>query len=255
MVFGPITLLWFAVMAVGGTCSHRRSIRAFSLPSIRCTACQFPRRSTVAIGFVVLGAVFLAVTGAEALYADLGHFGRTADPVRLADVRAARTCVELYRAGGPGAGAPRRQSRTRSSCSIRIGRFFRSSFLATMATIIASQAVITGRLFAHAPGDPVGPAPATDRHHTSVIDRPGRSTCRKSTPCFCSACCCLSFYSAPRAMLATAYGIAVTGTMVTTVALAFIVVWKYWRWPRLGRRPADRCRSSSSTRFSLAQTS
>ena len=96
------------------------------------------------IAFFALAAVVLAVTGAEALYADMGHFGRRRDHSGLAVPRAAGLRAELSRAGRA---HPRRSAATsapRSSCSPRAGRGWPMVLLATAATVIASQAVITG---------------------------------------------------------------------------------------------------------------
>ena len=96
------------------------------------------------IGLVTLGAVFLAVTGGEALYADLGHFGRKPIQTRLARPGAAGAAAQLFRAGRAGAGASRARSTIRSSGWCRNALLLPMVVLATAATVIASQAVITG---------------------------------------------------------------------------------------------------------------
>ena len=118
-------------------------------------------------GFAVLGAVFLAVTGGEALYADMGHFGKPADPPRLVRARAAGAAAQLLRAGRAAA------------ASIRDGRhqpFFLLApswallplvGLATAAAIIASQALISGAFSLTRQAIQLGYAPRLDVEHTS----------------------------------------------------------------------------------------
>ncbi len=101
--------------------ADRRSIPRCSARSIRCTR---SRSSPTIRGsrFLALGAVVLAVTGTEALYADMGHFGAVADPPRVAVVRDAGAGAQLFRAGRAAARESRWRSRIRSTCSRRNGR-------------------------------------------------------------------------------------------------------------------------------------
>ena len=112
--FGPIILLWFAVLAAIGADLHRRAARACSPRSIRPTASAFLLHNGM-IGLTVLGLVFLAVTGAEALYADLGHFGRK--PIQAAWLGVALPALDpqLPGTGRAGARPARAPSRTPSS--------------------------------------------------------------------------------------------------------------------------------------------
>ena len=119
------------------------------------------------IGLITLGAVFLAVTGAEALYADLGHFGR--GPIQIAWLarRAAGAGAQLSRAGRAGARRSRRRSRTRSSCCIPDWALLPMVVLATAATVIASQAVITGAYSLTRQAIQLGLLPRLEIRHTS----------------------------------------------------------------------------------------
>ena len=182
------------------------------------------------MGFVVLGSVFLAVTGAEALYADMGHFGRK--PIQAAwlfVVLPALICNYL----GQGALILTDPKAVENPFYLLAPGWglLPLILLSTAATVIASQAVITGAFSLVEPGDPArAAAAARDRPHLATR-RKGRSTSRASTASCCSACwrwCCCSSSSDA---LANAYGIAVAGTMVMTTSLAFFVVWKLWRWP------------------------
>ena len=172
-LFGPVMLVWFVV--AGGARRRRRS------PATRrCCAALNPR---YAVGFFVdarlasasslLGAVFLAVTGAEALYADMGHFGRR--PIRLAwfGARAAGAGAQLFRPGRAAAARPGARSRTRSTCWRPTGRSIRWSCSRPLATIIASQAVISGAFSLTRQAMQLGYLPRLEIRHTSAArDRP-----------------------------------------------------------------------------------
>ena len=115
--FGPITVVWFLTLAVLGLTSivETPDIVAALDPS---HAVAFAYRSP-GLAFLALGAVFLTLTGGEALYADMGHFGPLPIRVGLVRARPAGADAELPRAGRPGAARSRRRSRTRSICSRR----------------------------------------------------------------------------------------------------------------------------------------
>ena len=137
---------------------------------------------TSRIAFFALAAVVLAVTGAEALYADMGHFGRPAI-TRGWLILVFPACVLSYL--GQGAlilDDPVGTSAARSSCSSPSGAGCRWSLLATAATVIASQAVITGAFSVASQAAQLGYLPRLRIAHTSAR-RSGRSTCRGSTGC------------------------------------------------------------------------
>ena len=112
--------------------------------------------------------------------------------------------------------------------------------LATAATVIASQAVITGAYSLTRQAIQLGLLPRLEIRHTSESACRARSTCRASTRCCSSACCCWSSLFGSSSALASAYGIAVTGTMVVTALMAFIVIWKAVEMAAVGRGAADR---------------
>ena len=118
--FGPITLVWFVAIAAAGIW-HIGQNPTVLLAFNPCYGVSFLLHHGI-IGFFTLGAVFLAVTGAEALYADLGHFGRGPDPVRLARGGAAGAHCSIISGRARWCSPIRRRSRTRSSCSIPTGR-------------------------------------------------------------------------------------------------------------------------------------
>ena len=172
------------------------------------------------IGFIVLGAVFLAVTGAEALYADMGHFGRR--PIQAAwlfIVLPALVCNYL----GQGAlilNDPKAVENPFYPMAPGWG-LVPLIFLSTAATVIASQAVITGAFSLASQAIQLGLLPRLEIVDTSSTQE-GQIFIPVRIGCFCSAfllwCCC----SAPPTRWPSAYGIAVSGTMVATTSLAFL---------------------------------
>ena len=119
-LFGPVMLVWFATLGLLGLAQIVQN------PSV--LAALDPRYAVGLFGhagwqaFVALGAIVLAVTGAEALYADMGHFGRTADPPRLVRPRPARPGPQLLRPGRPAPARARGARSTRSTTWPRAGR-------------------------------------------------------------------------------------------------------------------------------------
>ena len=133
--------------------------------------------------FLALGAVVLAVTGGEALYADMGHFG--ASPIRCAwfAVRAAGAGAELLRAGRAAAARTRPPIENPFYLLAPEWALLPLVVLATCATVIASQAVISGAFSLTRQAIQLGYCPRIEIQHTSRRARSGRSTCRSSTGC------------------------------------------------------------------------
>ena len=184
-------------------------------------------------GFVLLGSVVLAVTGAEALYADMGHFGRA--PIRRAWLRFVFPAL-LLNYFGQGAlllGTPGGDREPVLSASLRTGRSIRWSALASTATVIASQAVISGAFSLTRQAVQLGYLPRMLVRHTSEQrDRPGLCAGDERHPADGVVATVLGFRSSDA--LGGAYGIAVTGTMTVTTILAFIYLrwgagWPLWR--------------------------
>jgi KUP system potassium uptake protein len=180
------------------------------------------------IGLITLGAVFLAVTGAEALYADLGHFGKK--PIQTAWLVIVLPSLALNYLG-QGAlvlGNPR-----------AIDNPFFLMFpkwalvpmvvLATVATVIASQAVITGAYSLTRQAIQLGLMPRFEIRHTSEAHAGQIYIPRVNLLLLISVLLLVVLFQSSSA-LASAYGIAVTGTMVVTAIMGFIVIWKAWQW-------------------------
>lgn len=183
-------------------------------------------------GFTVLGLVFLSVTGAEALYADMGHFGRK--PIQLAWICFVLPAL-LLNYYGQGAFILSDLSVVRSD---DFSPFFQLAptwgvipliILSTVATVIASQAVITGAYSIVRQAIQLGLLPRMVINHTSDVE--GQIYVPRINRLLLIGVLFLVSAFKSSDSLANAYGIAVTGTMCVTTALAFIVVWKFWRWP------------------------
>jgi KUP system potassium uptake protein len=180
------------------------------------------------IGFVTLGAVFLAVTGAEALYADLGHFGKR--PIQTAWLTLVLPALALNYLG---------QGALLLSNPAAIANPFFLMFpawallpmvvLATLATVIASQAVITGAYSLTRQAIQLGLLPRFEIRHTSEAHS-GQIYIPRVNAMLLVFVVLLVFLFRSSSALASAYGIAVTGTMVVTALMGFVVIWKVWRW-------------------------
>ena len=222
--FGPIMTVWFIAMAVPGL------IWILSNPSV--LLALSPTYGLLflsghgVIGLVTLGAVFLAVTGAEALYADLGHFGRK--PIQtawLALVFPALTCNYL----GQGALVLANPTAIENPFFLLYPEMLRLPMvlLATAASVIASQAVITGAYSLTRQAIALGLLPRLEIRHTSAQHEGQIYMPRVNNSILVGVLLLVALFRSSTA-LASAYGIAVTGTMVVDAILAFIVVHKVW---------------------------
>jgi KUP system potassium uptake protein len=228
-VFGPITIIWFVALSVLGIRGIIAAPRVLSSLS--------PHHGVVfllhngAMGFSVLGAVFLAVTGAEALYADLGHFG--ARPIRFAWFIFVFPALVLNYLG-QGALLLQNPSAIENPFFQLAPSWalFPMVGLATMASIIASQALITGAFSITMQAIQLGYLPRMSIHHTSSAER-GQIYMPFVNIVLMLGCIglVLGFQSSSR--LSAAYGIAVTLTMVITSILFYFAARRVWSWSRL----------------------
>lgn len=226
-LFGPLMLLWFVVMALGGI-THILERPAIFMALNPGYGAWFLATHGLA-GLIALGAVFLAVTGAEALYADLGHFGRP--PIQSAWLFLVFPSL-LLNYLGQGAlllGHPEALENP----------FFKlypqwallpMIVLATLATIIASQAVITGAYSVTQQAMQLGLLPRMVIRQTSAREK-GQIYIPTVNWLLLIAVMYLTLAFRNSSALASAYGIAVTGTMVVTVVLAIVVARFDWKWP------------------------
>jgi KUP system potassium uptake protein len=224
-VFGPITALWFLALGISGL-SH-----IFTAPEVLLALNPYYAVSFLAthsgVAVVVLGAVFLAVTGAEALYVDLGHFGRK--PIVFAWLSLVFPCL-LLNYFGQGAFSlqhmgnvdhPFFQMQPDWALLPMIG-------LATAATIIASQAVITGAYSLARQAMHLNLLPRLDVRHTSETVS-GQIFMPQINALLLVAVLVLVLGFQSSSALSAAYGIAVTGEMLVTALLLFIVMWRIWK--------------------------
>jgi len=225
--FGPITLLWFAALAAGGLVHIAKNPAVLAAVNPLYGVAFLATHGSV--GVVVLGAVFLAVTGAEALYADLGHFGRR--PIQFAWLTIVLPALALNYVGQAAMvlGAPETMENPFFLLYPKWA-LLPIVILATLATIIASQAVITGAYSLTRQAIQLNLLPRLTVRHTSESTE-GQIYMPQVNTLLLIGVLVLVVLFGSSSRLATAYGIAVTGTMVATVCLAFVVVWKYWRWP------------------------
>ena len=226
-IFGPIMLTWFLVIALLGLISvlHRPEV-------IRALNPLHATRFMLAAGwhsFVVLGGVFLAVTGGEALYADLGHFGRK--PIRIAWYGVVLPALLLCYAG--------QTALLLENPGLDGNPFFKLAphwaviplvVLATLATIIASQAIITGAFSLTRQAMQLGWFPGLNVRQTSHQEY-GQIYVPVVNWTMMLGTLLLTFSFGSSDALAGAYGTAVSTTMLLTTALLFNAMRDVWRWP------------------------
>ncbi len=225
-LFGPVTGLWFLVIAVLGI------VQIAGNPGV--LAALDPAygvgflASHGMIGLVTLGAVFLAVTGGEALYADLGHFGRRPIQVAWLGLVLPALVLNYFGQGALVLANPHAMDHPFFVMAPGWARLPMVG-LATAATVIASQAVITGAYSMSQQAIQLGLIPRLEIRHTSAV-RLGQIYMPRVNWLLLAGVLLLVGVFGSSASLAGAYGIAVSGTMAVTTLLAFAVLWKRWQW-------------------------
>ena len=224
--FGPIMAVWFAVIAIAAiTPILRHPEVLFALNPVH--AVEFMLHHGI-IGFVTLGAVFLAVTGAEALYADLGHFGKR--PIQTAWLFIVLPSLALnYLGQGALLIANPHAVENPFFLMFPDWALLPMVSLATVATVIASQAVITGAYSLTRQAIQLGLLPRFEIRHTSE-SHSGQIYIPRINMLLLVAVTLLVLMFRSSSALASAYGISVTGTMVVTAMMGFVVIWKVWKW-------------------------
>src|SRR6516165_7448094 len=224
--FGPIMLVWFVVIGSAALPAIARQPEVLlSLNPLY--AVSFMLHHGV-IGFVTLGAVFLAVTGAEALYADLGHFGKR--PIQTAWLFIVLPSLALnYLGQGALVIADPKAIENPFFLMFPDWALIPMVALATVATVIASQAVITGAYSLTRQAIQLGLLPRFEIRHTSEA-RFGQIYIPRINTLLLIAVMLLVLMFRSSSALASAYGIAVTGTMVVTGMMGFVVIWRVWNW-------------------------
>jgi KUP system potassium uptake protein len=226
-LFGPVMIIWFIAIATLGVYWIVRAPEVLGAFDPR-HGVNFFRANGLA-GFAVLGAVFLVVTGGEALYADMGHFGR--HPIRVAWFALVLPSLVLNYLG--------------QGALLLIDKSVEHPFfllapswallplvvLATAAAIIASQALISGSFSITRQAIQLGLAPRLEVQHTSAHEMGQIYVPQVNWALMFSTVLIVIGFGSSSA-LAAAYGIAVTLTMLITVLLLYVVMTERWRWPK-----------------------
>ncbi len=226
-VFGPMTLLWFSVLAILGirwiivepgvfaALNPLYGLDFFTTNGIR--------------GYWVLGSVFLVVTGGEALYADMGHFGKR--PIRLAWFGLVLPAL-LLNYFGQGALLLERPEAVVNPFYLMAPSWalYPVVLIATIATVIASQALITGAFSLTMQAVQLGYLPRVEIEHTSAEEM-GQIYIARINWILMVSCIALVIAFGSSSNLAAAYGVGVTTDMVITTLLLFVVQRERWKWP------------------------
>lgn len=227
-IFGPLTLFWF--LTLGGLGLYNILQEPAVLMSINpYYAFQFFLNNHWN-GFLVLGSVFLVVTGGEALYSDLGHFGR--HPIQRAWFFVVLPCLVLNYFG-QGALLTHNPLAAKNPFFLMAPNWMLTPLviLATASTVIASQALITGVFSITMQAVQLGYIPRVLIEHTSEKEF-GQIYVKSMNRMLMVACILLVFFFKTSSNLAAAYGIAVTTTMGITTILFYLVARQKWRWSR-----------------------
>lgn len=227
VMFGPITLCWFLVLAILGIRGILLNPGVLAALNPLHAAHFFVENGSH--GFLVLGSVFLVVTGGEALYADMGHFG--ARPIRLAWFYLVFPAL-LINYFGQGALVLTHPEEAENPFFHLAPDWaiFPLVLLATAATTIASQALISGAFSLTRTAVQLGYCPRVEVRHTSA-SHIGQIYVPSVNVALMIGCIALVLMFKSSSNLAAAYGIAVTGTMAITTVLFFHVMRDRWEWP------------------------
>jgi KUP system potassium uptake protein len=228
-VFGPVTLVWFVAIgacglpwivrhpAILGAVNPLHAVRFFAAHGLH--------------GFLVLGSVVLCITGGEALYADMGHFGTRA--IRLAWYACVFPALLLNYFGQGALLLERPEAISNPFYGlVPSGWLYPMVGLATVASVVASQALISGAFSLTRQAVQLGYLPRVTVVHTSGTTE-GQIYIPEANRLLMVACVYLVVTFGASSELASAYGIAVTGTMAITTVLAYWVARDRWGWSRL----------------------
>ncbi|UJR80842.1 potassium transporter Kup [Sandaracinus amylolyticus] len=229
-VFGPVMVVWFLTIGAMGVYWIAQRPEILGALSPHHAVSYFLRNGLD--GFWILGSVVLCVTGGEALYADLGHFGRT--PIRNAWFSVVMPGLVLNYFG-QGAMLLAHPERAEDSFYGLVGDAFRIPLvlLATLATVIASQALISGTFSLTRQAIQLGYLPRLEVRHTSS-ETEGQIYVPEMNRLLMVACIALVLVFQTSSRLTAAYGMSVMGTMTITSVLFFLVARRWWGPARAG---------------------
>ena len=224
--FGPITLVWFLVLGALGLYHLFDDLSIFRALSPHYGVMFLLQNGF--LGFVILGSVFLAVTGAEALYSDMGHFGKK--PIQAGWLYLVFPCLALNYLGQGASILAHPEARLNPFWEmVPQVVYWPVLILATAATIIASQAVITGAFSVTQQAVSLGLLPRIDIRRTSETQA-GQIYVPQVNTMLLIGVLALLFSFKTSSALAAAYGIAVTGSMFVDTLLAFVIIRFLWKW-------------------------
>lgn len=225
-IFGPITTIWFLSLATLGVSSIIQNPEVISAVNPVYAVNFFLMNKF--LGFIVLGSVFLVVTGGEALYADIGHFNHKAIQIAWFFLALPSLLLNYF---GQGALLLRKPETVVNPFYLLAPDWalYPMVILATMATIIASQAVITGSFSLTHQAVQLGYLPRVNIIHTSEDER-GQIYIPHVNWLLFGAIVFLVLEFRSSSNIAGAYGVALTTTMLITTFLAFFAMRRIWRW-------------------------
>ncbi|MCB4805242.1 potassium transporter Kup [Methylobacterium brachiatum] len=223
--FGPMTIVWFLAMALAALPHIGLHPEVFRAANPWYAVHYLLGHGTGAL--VALGAVFLAVTGAEALFADLGHFGRK--PIQVAWVCLVFPALALNYLGQAALVLEKPDTADPFFQLVPAWGLLPMVVLATLATVVASQAVITGAFSLSRQAIQLGLLPRLEIRHTSE-SHAGQIYLPQINALLMIGVVLLAVLFKTSSSLASAYGIAVTGTMLLTASMTFLVIWRMWGW-------------------------
>lgn len=228
-IFGPITLSWFVAIALLGAAEILREPRVLRAVNPWYALSFFGLHG--AHSFVVLGAVVLAVTGAEALYADMGHFGKRSIRIAWFGLVLPSLILNYFGQGGLILHNPEAAVNPFYLLAPR-PLLYPLIALATMAAIIASQALISGAFSLTRQCVQLGYSPRVTIIHTSKQEA-GQIYIPEVNTALLIGCVLVVLYFRSSTAMGAAYGIAVTGTFIMTTCLLYAVARTWWGWSRL----------------------
>ncbi|HXR94838.1 MAG TPA: potassium transporter Kup [Rhizomicrobium sp.] len=227
-LFGPIMMLWFLVIAAEGVVAILKTPQILFALNPLYGASLFQHEPWIA--FVTLGLVVLAVTGCEALYADMGHFGKRA--IRWAWLYCAFPALVLNYVGQGALLLTEPKAAPFLFYALAPSwAHYPMVILATVATSIASQAVISGVFSITRQAVQLGQLPRMEIRHTSAVERGQIYVPRINVLLSVGVILIVLIFKSSDALM-TAYGIAVTGVMVISTVLVAVVAYHRWGWPK-----------------------
>ena len=228
-IFGPIMVVWFLAIALLGTVEIMREPRVLRAANPWYALSFFSLHG--AHSFVVLGAVVLAVTGAEALYADMGHFGKRSIRIAWFGFVLPSLILNYFGQGALILHSPEAAANPFYLLAPR-PLLYPLIALATIAAIIASQALISGAFSLTRQCVQLGYSPRVTIVHTSKQEA-GQIYIPEVNTALLIGCVLVVLYFRSSTAMGAAYGIAVTGTFIMTTCLLYVVARTWWGWSRL----------------------